>query len=190
MTFLYLIVFGVSLVSSLALTRYVRNLALGLGWVAPPLQERDLHKTPLPRYGGVAIFLSFLLSIGVALLVGRHLPAVAAVPIRTLMAILVPGALIFLLGIYDDTRPVGPYFKFFVQGIAAIMLFAGGLRILYLPVLFGPRHFGWYLSLPLTIFWVIGITNAFNLIDGLDGLAAGSALFSTLVVFVVALFSG
>lgn len=189
MTFLYLIVFGVSLVSSLALTRYVRNLALGLGWVAPPLQERDLHKTPLPRYGGVAIFLSFLLSIGVGLSVGRHLPAVAALPIRALVVILVPGALIFLLGIYDDTRPVGPYFKFFVQGVAAIMLFAGGLRILYLPVLFGPRHFSWYLSLPLTIFWVIGITNAFNLIDGLDGLAAGSALFSTLVVFVVALFS-
>lgn len=190
MTFLYLIVFGVSLFSSLALTRYVRNLALGLGWVAPPLQERDLHKTPLPRYGGVAIFLSFLISIAVGLLAGRHLPAVATLPIRTLMAILVPGALIFLLGIYDDVRSVGPYFKFAVQAVAAIMLFAGGLKILDIPVFFGSRQFGWHLGLPLTILWVIGITNAFNLIDGLDGLAAGSAFFSTLVVFVVALFSG
>jgi UDP-GlcNAc:undecaprenyl-phosphate GlcNAc-1-phosphate transferase len=187
---LYLIVFGVSLLSSLALTRYVRNLALGLGWVAPPLQERDLHKTPLPRYGGVAIFLSFLISIGVGLLAGRHLPAVAALPIRTLMAILLPGALIFLLGLCDDIRSIGPYFKFAVQGLAATMLFAGGLRILDLPFFFGSRQFGWHLGLPLTILWVIGITNAFNLIDGLDGLAAGSAVFSTLVVFVVALFSG
>jgi UDP-GlcNAc:undecaprenyl-phosphate GlcNAc-1-phosphate transferase len=68
-------------------------------------------------------------------------------------------------------------------------LFAGGLRIVDVPVLFGARQFGWALSLSITIFWVIGITNAFNLIDGLDGLAAGSGLFSTLVVFVVALTS-
>jgi glycosyl transferase family 4 len=69
------------------------------------------------------------------------------------------------------------------------MLFAGGLRISDLPVLFGGHQFSWFIGLPLTIFWVIGITNAFNLIDGLDGLAAGSALFSTLVVFVVAISS-
>jgi UDP-GlcNAc:undecaprenyl-phosphate GlcNAc-1-phosphate transferase len=70
------------------------------------------------------------------------------------------------------------------------MLFAGGLRILDLPVLFGARHLAWPIGLPITVLWVIGITNAFNLIDGLDGLAAGSALFSTLVVFVVAIFNG
>src|SRR5204862_5375754 len=76
------------------------------------------------------------------------------------------------------------------QAIAGTMLFAGGLRILDLPVLFGHYHFSWFAGLPLTILWVLAITNAFNLIDGLDGLAAGSALFSTLVVFVVAIFSG
>ena len=70
------------------------------------------------------------------------------------------------------------------------MLFAGGLRILDLPVLFGTHDLPWWIGLPLTILWVLAITNAFNLIDGLDGLAAGSALFSTMVVFVVALLSG
>src|SRR5262249_14709902 len=91
------------------------------------------------------------------------------------------------LGVYDDVHSVGPYWKFLVQAIAGAMLFAGGLRIFDLPVLFGTHQFSWYTGLPLTILWVMAITNAFNLIDGLDGLAAGSALFSTLVVFVVAL---
>jgi UDP-GlcNAc:undecaprenyl-phosphate GlcNAc-1-phosphate transferase len=187
----YLVAFGISLLLSLVLTHYVRNLAMGLGWVAPPLQDRDLHEIPLPRFGGVAIFLSFLLSIAFALVAGRYFPAFGPGPsIRTLLTILVPATLIFLLGIYDDTRSVGPYFKFFVQGVAATMLFVGGLRILDLPILFGSRHFSWVIGLPITILWVIGITNAFNLIDGLDGLAAGSALFSTLVVFVVAIVSG
>jgi UDP-GlcNAc:undecaprenyl-phosphate GlcNAc-1-phosphate transferase len=163
---------------------------MGRGWVAP-IQERDLHETPLPRFGGVPIFLSFLIAVGVALLAGRHFPAlVAGLSIRTLLKVLVPATLVFLLGLYDDIHSVGPYTKFAVQGIAAIMLFAGGLRILDLPVLFGARHLAWYIGLPITVLWVIGITNAFNLIDGLDGLAAGSALFSTFIVFIVAISSG
>ena len=191
MTSFYLVAFGVSLLLSLVLTRCVRNLAMGRGWVAPPLQDRDLHEIPLPRLGGIAIFLSSLIGIAVALLVGRHFPALAVGPsIQTLQTILVPGTLIFLLGVYDDVHSVGPYQKFAVQVVAAVMLFAGGLRILDLPVLFGARHLAWPIGLPITVLWVIGITNAFNLIDGLDGLAAGSALFSTLVVFVVAIFNG
>jgi len=137
----------------------------------------------------VAIYLSFVTSIGIAFLASRYSPKLApAFTHSSLLTILVPGTLIFALGLRDDIRSVGPYTKFAVQALAGIMLFAGGLRILNLPVLFGARHFGWELGLPLTILWVIGITNAFNLIDGLDGLAAGSALFSTLVVFVVAIF--
>ena len=104
--------------------------------------------------------------------------------------IMVPAALIFLLGVYDDLRGVGPYVKFTVQGIAATMLYAGGLRIVNIPVLFGDRALPWYVGLLFTVVWVLAITNAFNLIDGLDGLAAGSALFSTMVVFVVALLNG
>jgi len=191
LTALYLVIFGISLFFSLVLTWCVRNLAMGRGWAAPPIQDRDLHEIPLPRLGGVPIFLSFLISIAVALLAGLRFPALAVGPsIRTLLTILVPATLIFLLGIYDDIHSVGAYTKFAVQAVAAIMLFAGGLRILSLPLLFGARHLAWPIGLPITVLWVIGITNAFNLIDGLDGLAAGSALFSTLVVFVVAIFNG
>src|SRR3981081_44167 len=70
------------------------------------------------------------------------------------------------------------------------MLFAGGLRIVNIPVLFGDHTLPWFVGLAFTIVWVLAITNAFNLVDGLDGLAAGSALFSTLVAFVVALLNG
>jgi UDP-GlcNAc:undecaprenyl-phosphate GlcNAc-1-phosphate transferase len=190
LTLFYLGMFVASLLLSFVLTRYVRNVATGRGWVAAPGLDRHLHRTPLPRLGGVAIFLAFILSLAIALLVSWRYPRLSfGFSAKTLVTILLPGLLIFLLGVYDDVRSVGPYFKFAVQAVAGTMLFAGGLRILDLPVLFGNHHFSWVVSLPLTILWVLAITNAFNLIDGLDGLAAGSALFSTLVVFVAALLS-
>jgi UDP-GlcNAc:undecaprenyl-phosphate GlcNAc-1-phosphate transferase len=191
LTVVFLAIFLVSLLSAFVLTRSVRDSANAHGWVAVPTQERHLHAAPLPRLGGVAIFLSFSCSIGVAVLWAMRNPRLhSAFPSKTLLTILVPAALVFLLGVYDDVRGAGPYFKFSVQGIAATMLFMGGLRIVNIPVLFGDHQFPWFIGLPFTVLWVLAITNAFNLIDGLDGLAAGSALFSTLVAFVVALLHG
>jgi UDP-GlcNAc:undecaprenyl-phosphate GlcNAc-1-phosphate transferase len=175
---------------SFILTRFVRNFATTRGWVSAPGSERHLHSIPLPRLGGVAIFGAFVLSLAVALVVASYRPDLRFGSSQSvLVTILGPGCLIFLLGLYDDVRSAGPYVKFSVQAIAATLLWLGGFRILDLPVLFGSRQFPWFVGLALTILWVLGITNAFNLIDGLDGLAAGSALFSTLVVFVVALLS-
>ena len=191
MALFYLGIFAGSLFLSFVLTRFVRNLSVSRGWMAAPLSDRNLHEVPLPRLGGVAIYLAFLFSTAIALVANRYFVGVLAAPsLRTLITILFPGTLIFLLGVYDDIHPIGPYTKFAVQSVAATILFIGGFRILNLPVLFGAHHFTWMIGLPITIVWVLAITNAFNLIDGLDGLAAGSALFSTLVVFVVAVFSG
>ena len=188
MTLFHLGVFATSLLCSFVLTRFVRNLALAQGWVAAPASDRHVHTEPLPRLGGVAIFLSFLISIGFLLLViGWHSPAYFSW--GRLGTILLAGTLVFLVGVYDDLRQVGPYVKFGVQAVAGSILFASGLRILDLPLLFGGRHFPWIVGYGLTILWVLAVTNAFNLIDGLDGLAAASALFSTLVVFVVAVVS-
>jgi UDP-GlcNAc:undecaprenyl-phosphate GlcNAc-1-phosphate transferase len=187
MTFLFLGTFAGALLLSFIFTKLVRDFANVRGWVAAPAHGRHLHEHALPRLGGIAIFCAFLLATGVALLAGRFLLPGEGLALRPLLTILPPAILIFLLGVYDDVRPVGPYVKFLVQAIAGAMLFAGGLRILDLPVLFGTHVFSWYTGLRLTIIWVMAITNAFNLIDGLDGLAAGSALFSTLVVFVVAI---
>ncbi len=192
LTVVLLTVFLLSLALSFVLTRTVRDAANARGWVAPPTNERHLHRGPLPRLGGVAIFASFSVSIAVAmLLASRHIGThAAAFPWKMMVTILVPGALVFLLGVYDDLYSLGPYWKFAVQAVAGSMLFFGGLRILDIPVVFGYHHLPWFLGLPTTIIWVMAITNAFNLIDGMDGLAAGSALFSTLVAFVVALLGG
>ncbi len=179
------------MLSSFVLTRYVRDFATSHGWVAVPTQERHLHSSPLPRLGGVAIFLSFSCCMGLAAvwaLRGSHLHA--AFSIKTLLTILGPASVVFLLGVYDDIHGAGPYFKFTIQGLAATMLYLGGLRIVNIPVIFGDHQLPWYIGLAVTVLWVLAITNAFNLIDGLDGLAAGSALFSTLVAFVVALLGG
>ena len=187
LTIIFLGTFLAALFLSFILTKLVRDSAIQRGLVAAPAQPRHLHIQALPRLGGLAIVCSFLIATGCALLVTRLMRPELSPSLRPLLTILPPAILIFLLGVYDDIRGVGPYWKFLVQAIAGAMLFAGGLRILDLPVLFGAHQFSWSTGLPLTILWVMAITNAFNLIDGLDGLAAGSALFSTLVVFVVAL---
>jgi len=186
----YLGIFVVSLLLSFVLTKYVRDIANRRGWTVAPLSDRHLHVRPIPRIGGVAIVLAFLVSLAIVLSIGRLYPAFAFETSRkAIWPILVPGFLIFLLGVYDDAFPVSPYVKFVGQAAAGALLYVFGLRILDLPVLFGHHKFPHLLSLPFTILWVLAITNAFNLIDGLDGLAAGAALFSTLVVFVVSLFS-
>jgi len=191
LTVLFLAIFLVSLVLAFILTRSVREFATVRGWVAVPSQERHLHSAPLPRLGGIAIFISFALSMGLAVALGRSRASLHAVlSLKMFLTIFAPASLVFLLGVYDDIRGAGPYLKFGVQGLAATMLFMGGLRIVDIPLVFGSHRLPWFLGLPFTILWVVAITNAFNLIDGLDGLAAGSALFSTLVAFVVSLTYG
>jgi UDP-GlcNAc:undecaprenyl-phosphate GlcNAc-1-phosphate transferase len=191
LTAIFLTTFFLSLLFAFILTRSVRDFATARGWVAVPTQERQVHSSPLPRLGGVAIFISFTLSVTVAVAWAWHSPRwQPAFSLKTLLTILGPAALVFLLGVYDDIHGTGPYFKFSVQAVAAAMLFAGGLRIVNIPVLFGHHPLPWFAGLLFTVLWVLAITNAFNLIDGLDGLAAGSALFSTLVAFVVALLNG
>jgi UDP-GlcNAc:undecaprenyl-phosphate/decaprenyl-phosphate GlcNAc-1-phosphate transferase len=191
LTPIFLATFFLALFLSFVLTRSVRDFARARGWLAAPTHDRHLHATPLPRLGGVAIFLSFATCMGLAAAWASRYPNLhSATLFGTMKTILVPAALVFLLGVYDDVRGVGPYVKFTVQAIAASMLYAGGLRIINIPVLFGDRPLPSSVELLFTVIWVLAITNAFNLIDGLDGLAAGSALFSTMVAFVLAVFHG
>lgn len=186
MTTTYIVVFLGASLASFLLTRTVRNLAEAREMGFGPASPRHIHTGLVPRLGGIAIFITFAV-VAIAMVVWPG--ANAAVAPRTLAYILGPGALVFLLGLYDDFYPVKPPVKFAVQAVAATVLFLGGFGVFQLPLLFGSHTPAW-LALPLTILWVLWITNAFNLLDGVDGLAAGSALFSTLTVFVVSLVSG
>jgi len=177
------------LVLSSVSTWCVRNLANAKGWTDAPRFTRHVHTIPVPRLGGVAIVLSMLCVVGIALLYTGVFGSLGGFRIRV-AGILGPAILIFLLGLWDDIRPLRAPIKFSVQAIAGLLLYVDGFGIHQMDLFFGAHPLRHFLALPLTIFWVLLIANAFNLIDGLDGLAAGSALFSTLVVFVVSLFLG
>jgi UDP-GlcNAc:undecaprenyl-phosphate GlcNAc-1-phosphate transferase len=183
----YLLVFVSSIVLSLLCTRWVRNFATAHGWVAAPELDRHVHTNSVPRIGGVAIFASFMVVAGLAMLLPQWTGITLAMPAGALLSILGSAFIIFLLGLYDDVRFVGPYWKFGIQALAAVMLYEGGVGIHRLDLLSVGHALRTAIGLPLTVIWVLLITNAFNLIDGLDGLAAGSALFSTFVVFVTSL---
>ena len=185
----YLALFVASAALCLGLTLHVRRFAVAWGWVAQPDSDRHVHTTSVPRLGGIAIFLTFMLLAGVALFLPKSTGLELTIPPRTIVSILSAACIIFLLGLYDDVRSAGPYLKFGVQAVAAAILWFGGVGISHFDLLSAGRSLHTAVGLPLTIFWVLLITNAFNLIDGLDGLAAGSAIFSTLVVFVSSLLA-
>jgi UDP-GlcNAc:undecaprenyl-phosphate GlcNAc-1-phosphate transferase len=183
----YLFFFLISVSLSLLFTRLVRNYAVERGWVVTPQLDRHVHKTSVPRVGGVAIFASFMVVVALASLLPKS-TGLGLFPTRALLSIFASGAIIFMLGLYDDLYLVGPYLKFGVQALAAFILYSGGVGVHRIDLFSSVHALRASLGLPLTIVWILLITNAFNLIDGLDGLAAGSACFSTLVVFVTSLF--
>jgi UDP-GlcNAc:undecaprenyl-phosphate/decaprenyl-phosphate GlcNAc-1-phosphate transferase len=167
-------------------TRAVRDLAVRRGWVARPSLSRHMHRNPVPRVGGVAIYVSSWLTAAVVLAVLSVTdPNASRTSARTLLAIFTPATLIFGVGLVDDFRNLRARTKLGAQIVAAALLYFSGLGVTHLGSIFGKSTLAPIIGLPLTVAWVVAITNAFNLIDGLDGLAAGSAFVSTSIVFVV-----
>jgi len=187
---MYLFIFSAALAVSAVLTRLVRDTAIRCGWVEAPKAARHLHEQPIPRLGGIAILSSVVAAVAVTVVASNLLHGSVQFSSGILLGLLGPTLLIFALGLADDFRPLSPYVKFGVQILAAGWLYLSGYGISRLQLVFGDRQLGTAAELGLTILWVLLITNAFNLLDGLDGLAAGSALFASLVVFVVSLVTG
>jgi len=169
---------------SLLLTPLVRNLALKWGFVDMPDHGRKLHDRPIPRVGGVAIAVAYLVSYLAVWLAGLHggelmMQGGLAIALRVAPA----AGLIFAIGLWDDLRGVTAWQKLLAQVIAAVIVYFAGVHIHG----FGGLALGDYWELPLTVFWLVLCTNAVNLIDGVDGLATGVGLFATATTLLAAM---
>ena len=173
----YFILAAISFLASLLLTPLVRTLAFRIGAVDSP-GKRKVHRVPTPRLGGVAIVLS--VSLSVAVFFASELLSTGVTPLRSeaWMPVLLGGALIFFIGVWDDIRPLRAWVKFLFQLAAALVAIYYGLYIKEISLFGSDRFELGFLAWPITILWIVGITNAFNLVDGLDGLAAGLALIA------------
>ena len=173
MTLVYypaLFIFAFSL--SLAFSPFMRRFAFAIGAVDLP-GERKIHSVPIPRIGGLVIASSITLTLFAAWTFGNIMPSVFVVGLTSWWPLLIGATIVFLGGICDDIRPLPAWGKFLVQAIAAAIAIALGARIDHVSFLGSDSMNLAAMAIPLTFLWIVGITNAFNLIDGLDGLAVG-----------------
>lgn len=185
---LYLFGLVVAVCSSTVLTFAVREFARRAGLV-DPVGERKVHVHPVPRIGGVAIVLAVALAMTAAMtLFGQHVLAENG---RGLVTVIGGALAVHIVGLIDDVRPMRARWKFLAQIAIACGVFIAGVRVSTLSLPFaGIVDLGGIIGMVFTVVWFVGITNAFNLIDGLDGLAAGAALFALSTMFVVASYNG
>ncbi len=166
--------FAVALVVGLAATPIVRELAISRGYLDHP-GGRKIHQSPIPRVGGVAMVLAFGVAMAAAFIVVPNFRAVGPLEPNRVPAILAGTALLVVVGVFDDLSGMRARLKLAAQVAAAGLAWALGLDIQTLHFPWGSVDLGW-LSLPVTIAWIVAVINAVNLIDGLDGLASGVAL--------------
>ena len=170
---------------SWVLMKPVARLGLGLGLVDLPSSRRTRAR-PVPTTGGIVIFLTIAASLIFAL---RFFSYVAPNVAFALSALLAGGTVIVILGMIDDRINLKPVVKLVVQIAVAIAMVASGVALERVRFFFGPAfELGW-LSYPITVFWLVGFMNAFNLIDGLDGLASGIAVIAASGLFIVGLMN-
>ena len=169
-----------ALLISFIATPVVKSIAQMVGAVDVPKDNRRMHNHPIPRMGGLAIFLGFLLS------------TLIFVPMSSSMrGMLLGGVIIVILGIFDDIYALPALPKLLVQIAAALVAVLHGnvIQVLSNPNIFRENPY-WTLgslAVPLSVIWIVAITNAVNLIDGLDGLAVGVATISSLTMLVIAM---
>ena len=181
LTLTSLFAFILALAISFACTPAVRMLAIKIKAVDVPKDNRRMHKVPIPRMGGLAIFAGFLVSV------------LFFVPLGTEFRSILIGALILVvLGIIDDIVALKPKTKFAGQIIAALIPALSGVSIHGIVNPFVPGQYSTLgiFSIPLTVIWIVGITNAVNFIDGLDGLACGVSAIATVTMFIIAVLFG
>ena len=179
--------FIVAFTLALALTPAARWLGVRLGAMDAP-SARKVHTRDIPRSGGLAIVAAFALALAAGKILGTHVSDLLIWEERQLFAVL-GAAVAFAVGFCDDVHRLGPRIKFLAQILAATLAFYGGVRIEAFVAGDVGIYFG-FLSWAVTVFWFLLLINAVNLIDGLDGLAAGVAFFTSAVMVVLGIMQG
>ena len=159
---------------SFGLTPLIRSGARWIGAIDQP-GERKIHAVPIPRLGGVSIVISGALTLFLVWGLDQITGGGVRVDLGVWKPVCFGGAIVFLLGVWDDLRPLPPGIKFGLQGVAAGVAIWCGIVVKDVSLLGGSYISLGALAVPITLVWIMGMTNAFNLIDGLDGLAAGLA---------------
>ncbi|NLH02053.1 MAG: undecaprenyl/decaprenyl-phosphate alpha-N-acetylglucosaminyl 1-phosphate transferase, partial [Clostridiales bacterium] len=180
LTIKILLTIAVGFIICFAATPIVKSFAQKVGAMDIPGEARRVHDHPIPRMGGLAIFLGFLLSVLLFADIDRHL-----------QGILLGSVIIVATGAVDDIISLNAWVKLAMQILAAVVAVFHGVNIDVVanPILWSSKEYlvlGVF-SIPITILWIVGITNSVNLIDGLDGLAVGVSAISSLTMLVIAL---
>ena len=175
-----LLALAVAAVISYLSTPFVKKLAFKIGAVDVPKDNRRMHKKPIPRLGGLAIVIAFLLCTFLFVKLEKQM-----------QGILLGAIIILVVGVLDDCLALPALPKFFAQIAAGTIVVLHGCEIRYVtnPFSVVPFDLGW-LAGPVTVFWIVLMTNAVNFIDGLDGLAVGVSGISTGTMLVIALLLG
>ena len=170
--------FLVALLFSFLITPLVIKLAVKYGFMDIPKDERRVHKKPIPLAGGLAMYISFVICV----LIFNNIT-------RETISLIAGSSIIVISGLYDDKIGLSPKKKIVFQLLAGVCLVLGGVKIDFLnnPLRIGDAIIELnYLSVPITLFWVCGITNTINLIDGLDGLADGVSMICAVSLMFIA----
>jgi UDP-GlcNAc:undecaprenyl-phosphate/decaprenyl-phosphate GlcNAc-1-phosphate transferase len=179
----YYIIFVIAMIISFALTPLVKKLAVKLDIIDVPKDERRVHKKPIPLIGGLAIYISFMVML-----------AFNGGFSKDYLAIFIGGTIILIGGLLDDKYDLKPRYKLMFQISAALVLIFMGVEISLLTnpftKYFSSLNLEKWISIPVTLIWIVGVTNAFNLIDGLDGLSSGLALISSVTMLIVSVITG
>lgn len=187
----YFVLFLIATVASLVLTPLTRRFCERFRLLDIPLDGRRLHNRAVPRLGGVAIYLACVAALSVIPFIDNLLTHTLRGYTTEILVAFIPATLVLLLGIYDDLAGTNARLKLSALVVIATIFFLMGGRIEGLPLPFlGFVQLPLLLSYLVTVLWLTGIANAFNLIDGMDGLASGAALFSSVVILVISFVNG
>ncbi|GIP35581.1 glycosyltransferase family 4 protein [Paenibacillus sp. J2TS4] len=181
---IYVIGLAASCILAVLLTPLVKKLAIRFGAIDVP-NHRSVHTRVMPRMGGLAIFLAF---VGTYFIIA---PAISDFDMHVALGIILGGAIIVLVGALDDKYNLSPKIKLLGQLAAAGVVISFGMQVDYIKLPFGDAiDLNNWISIPITILWIVGVTNAINLIDGLDGLSAGVSAIATGAILVLAIMMG